>query len=160
MSDPAVVAAWIGGASAIVASLVTVVATKAHDYRFLQPMLADRRKALVGNWHGEAVQAELTATVELRLGASGKNVTGVAELQFVFGGTDRHLILDLTGGFLHDQFLKLDYTKKDDDGAIQFGTLVVELGADARTMVGRYVGYGSISDRIVSGEMSLKKRIS
>jgi len=155
--DPAVVAAWIGGGFSIVGPIATFFAMKAYEGRFLEPLQADRKRALAGQWRGTIVQTSLMSDLSVSLEVSGRKITGAAELRFVLKGQDRHLVLRLVGGFLHDKFLKLDYTKKNNDGSIQFGSLIVELSSDARTLHGEYVGYGSITNAIVSGAISLSK---
>jgi hypothetical protein len=114
---------------------------------------------LVGTWHGELTQSTLAANVELQLRTSGKKVIGNAELRFTFDGKDRFLTLSLDGGFLYDRFLKLDY-ENTSSGTIQFGSIVLDLPAEPDKMTGRYVGYGSITGAIVSGQIVLSKRSS
>ena len=60
--------------------------------------------------------------------------------------------LDFTGGFLHEQFVKLDYNNPDSD-IMQFGCYVAKLitTSDRKTLDGRFVGYGPDTRDIVHG---------
>lgn len=155
--DAPVIAGLITALAIVVSPIVAFMYTKFHEERNLQPLAADRKKALTGHWRGKSVQPSMTSDMDVRLEVARKKVKGLAELRFQFDGQERRVSLKLDGGFLHDRFLKLDYAKKESDGAIQFGALVVELSEDARSLRGKYAGYGSMTRDIVSGTIELEK---
>lgn len=155
--SPQLVAGLVTGGCALVVPVITFVLTKAYEGRFFEPMARSRREALAGKWRGRLDQAPISGDLEVELDVASKRVHGKAHLTLDFEGKERFITLSLTGGFLHDQFLKLDY-KNTNPGTIQFGSIILELAAEPRTMEGEYAGYGSLNRRIVSGKIMLTKR--
>ncbi|MGZ0080787.1 hypothetical protein [Methylomonas sp. YC3] len=154
--DASVIAAYISGVFAIFGPIIVFIATKHYEIRYLQPINHDRRIAVVGRCRGEIVQPNLTSNIELRFDVRNKEVIGEAQINRVVEGRERLITLTMTGGFLYDRFLKLDY-KNADASTIQFGSITLELAADPRAMEGKYSGYGSVSNCIVFGEIHLTK---
>ena len=154
--ETAVITALVAGIASIASALVAVVVKDVLERRSLKPIFGERRKALTGYWKGTIEQPNLTADLTVHLVASHKEVNGIADLRFPFHGKDHHLVLSLKGGFLYERFLKLDY-KKDNEGVIQFGSLIIEFAEDSETLKGKYSGYGSLTKSIVSGEILLSR---
>lgn len=155
--NPTIVAAYVSGGFAVTGPILTYFITKAYERRFLEPIGRNRGEALNGNWQGTIVQSTLIADVDIRLHAKNKEIVGEAHLRVQFDGVAHAITLAVTGGFLYDKFLKLDY-KNTNRGTIQFGTMVLELAPHPSTMEGQYVGYGSLTESIVSGQILLTKK--
>ena len=154
-----VIAALVSGGFAIVAPIVTFIGTKAYETRFLDHISPGRRKALVGTWEGVAQQ---------EFGPDGKPVNLKATMTFT---TSRKLVIGegtyrlpddsqarfrFSGGFLHDRFLRFNYTSAE-AGVIQFGSIILELSPDAKEFRGRFQGFGVQTKRMVYGDVVLRK---
>lgn len=122
-----------------------------------------RANAIVGNWTGhwhqhasphypEGVVGSITVT----LNVNPTSIEGSLSADLPYGDHLLHLHFTVTGGFFYERFLQIIYTSTD-PGAIQFGSAIMELGADGRTMSGHYVGYGAQSESIVTGRAELTK---
>lgn len=119
-----------------------------------------RKRALIGTWEGKVEQeymgsfTSIDAKMDMMLTPDGVEGTGILTVPDV----DYPLVLNFSCGVLYDQFIRLEYVGAD-KGSIQFGTWVARLSADGRQIEGHYVGYGSISDKIVTGHAYLHKKV-
>jgi hypothetical protein len=152
-----IIAAIISGSVAIVSPVITYAVTRVYDRRRLGK-IEGRRKAMVGVWKGNIVQnmkgALLSMSLEITFTASNKVIEGSGE--FISPTTNELAKLKFTGGFYHEQFVKLDYTNPD-ELIVQFGCSILKLSSDGRMLEGRYVGYGATTNQIVVGEVSLRR---
>ncbi len=160
--DTTIIAALIGGAFALLAPIITVALSKAHERRAFEKISEDRRAALAGKWTGIAHQEvgpkgkPLDIAITLELGADKKIVTGTLHFRAKIGGSEFHRTFHLTGGFIHQRFLMIRYSNTEST-VVEFGNMTFELSADSKTLRGRYLGYGALSERLVYGELSLCK---
>lgn len=154
---PEVIAAIITGAVALIAPIATYFATIAYERRSIQK-ISGRRKSIVGNWRGNIKQslkgAPVTIDIEMGFTAGNKIIEG--NCRFLSPLDNRTTNLKFTGGFYHERFIKFDY-KNEDEGVIQFGSSIIDLSADGRTMTGSYVGYGAGTNEIVTGNVILNR---
>lgn len=86
--------------------------------------------------------------------AGKKVVEGIAE--FISPVTNLPVKLNFTGGFHNDYFIKFDY-KNPDETVIQFGSCIVKLSDDGKSLKGKFVGYGASTNQIVNGIVDLEK---
>jgi hypothetical protein len=93
--------------------------------------------------------------MELREVQNG--ITGSMTIDHPEGPGDPRLHLVVTVTFIHDPFIKIDYRNRSDT-VLQFGSCVFQLNAEGTGLVGRLVGYGSITNQIVSGEMEFARQ--
>jgi hypothetical protein len=122
-----------------------------------------RGAAINGGWRGEIVQS---------YGPDGLPKTFLADAEFEFNlemvrghltmrgyiTDDRNeLKVKLSGRFVYESYLKLDYKYTDNPGSINFGTVVLKLNDLGDRCDGRYLGYGAYSTQLVSGAVMLKK---
>lgn len=155
--EPVIVAAIISGSVAILAPIITYVVTRMYDNRELR-QIKGRQKAISGTWHGTIAQeidgnlANINLSITFTAGK--KIVEGIAE--FISPMTGLPVKLNFTGGFHNDYFIKFDYTNPDET-VIQFGSCIVRLSDDGKTLKGKYVGYGANTNQIVNGIVDLKK---
>jgi hypothetical protein len=158
--SPTIVAAIIAGVVAIVAPIITLVAKEILEQKPFSPVTG-RRKALVGKWHGILKEAKgpggkpLEVDLTFEFTKHRKRILG--RTTFTLPGRATRT-LDFTGGFLHEQFLKLDYNNPDPT-VMQFGCYVAKLITtdDQKVLDGRFVGYGPDTGDIVHGTAVLNK---
>ena len=123
--------------------------------RIASPIPQNRQESLNGNWEGQISQPLFpAANVNLRLEVGKKDVQG--QIQYADGSAIR--VFQVSGSFHSDRFLKLDYAPED-KAAIQFGSCLLELQSDGRTLRGKAIGFGPQSGAIVSGDLTLDKRV-
>jgi len=155
--QPEVVAAIITGGVAVLAPIITLVFKQIYDRRSLGN-IKGRRKAVIGTWSGSIVQ-EIDSNVvsfnlEITFSAGKKIVQGDAS--FISPTNNQLTKLKFIGGFLHERFIKFEY-KNPDESIIQFGSSILDLSSDGKTLNGKFIGYGSATNRIVNGEVMLKR---
>jgi len=125
----------------------------------------ERREALKGQWKGSARQEigpdgnPIDYAVTSRVTATSHVIQAEAQLHFQMQGQKYTEHLQITGGFLHDRFLKLEYKISDRPGSIQFGLMILELDPSGRTLSGHFLSYGAESQHIVSGTIQLQKDV-
>jgi len=128
--------------------------TYVHSYRL---------PAIHGSWKGTATQedgpdghplvAEVTATFDAR----STQIVGNGTFRFTRPeGEELEARYKFNGGFLFDQFLRIEYDSEE-QFRIQFGSIVLELGTDAKSLHGRFQGYGLLTKRIIHGTLKLTK---
>lgn len=159
---PEITAAVIMSLATVFAVVTTFVLTRWAERRDRVVMDADRRAALGGRWRGVLEQTPVENSpvsvrdVEMLLEAGRRSISGTGSFTGTYEGTEIIVQLAFTGGFFHDRFLKLDY-RNIVVGSVQFGTAVLELDTDGKTLAGAYVGFGSMSRAIVQGKLRLRK---
>jgi hypothetical protein len=60
------------------------------------------------------------------------------------------------GGYKNDRFLELHY-RNEDEGVIQFGTLIFELSDEGSILIGKFLGFGPKYRKLVAGSVEMKK---
>ncbi len=159
-TPPAVIAAWIAGTFAIVAPIIAFFVKHAADTYLFQPIPKDRRAAIEGHWTGSMGQEfrghSVAYTGDLHLEVHGRTLRGMLHVNLKFGGQTFAPIFDMSGGFLHDRFARLQYTSKA-KGSVHFGAMILELSPTATELKGRFVAFGAFSQEIVSGPIQLAK---
>lgn len=154
--SPTVVAALIAGAVALVGPLVTYFVTRAADTHLFQAIPPDRIAAIEARWKGTAEQEFrghlVNYPAELQLEVHGRVVRGRLHVDLKDRGEEFTPTFELSGGFLHDRFLRLEYAS-DTKASVHFGAMILELSPDARTLTGRFVAFGAYSQQIVDGSI-------
>jgi len=121
-----------------------------------------RGLALTGKWRGTLTQeasskdGPMEGELEFDLRCGRRTVRGSGVLWRSFDGHERAISFGLKGGFLFERFLRMEYGN-DKGHVVQFGSVVTELVSEGDRLRGRFVGYGSMSEDIVSGTISLTK---
>lgn len=119
-----------------------------------------RKAALVGKWVGTLKQqakdsfVEIETEMEMTLQPGG-HVRGQWVLLTEQLNRDR-IVFNVSCTTIHEQYIKLDFDSADET-LMTFGTFMARLSADSRTIDGHYVGYGSISDKLVTGSVTFSK---
>ena len=85
-----------------------------------------------------------------------RTVTGDGRIRFEFEGVAREAEFVIRGGFVFDDFFRLEYANKK-ESVVQFGGGVLELNPEANQLRGYVVGYGSLRKRIIVAELVLTK---
>jgi hypothetical protein len=151
-------AAIVSGIFTFIGGLITFFLMKYYEQRQLLPVGGARRNALCGNWKGQITQRTVGSyEVEMSLQSKGNKIIGKGWLRHI----ERNLLitLEMEGGFLYENFLKLDY-KNSDSAHIQFGSMVFEVSPCSKKIKGKFSGYGSVSKAVVGGDISLEKNPS
>ena len=155
--ETAIIVAIISGSVAIISPISTYVITRMYDRRGLGK-ITGRRKALLGTWKGSILQDADSEwgkmNIDMTFISNGKIVEGNCTL--IYPVDNQVIKLKFTGGFYHERFIKFDYTNPD-ESVVQFGSAVMILDSNGKTLEGRYVGYGSITNRIVSGTVLMHR---
>lgn len=145
----------VGGATA--GLLISAI----RKIRLFDPMRG-RQNSLTGTWHGEATQTSSTGEilnyeVRLDLKAGKRQIKGTGRIEGKIDGEIVVQQLDIfTGGFMFDQFLKLEY-KNEDEGTRQFGTIIGQLDPLGSTIHATYAGYGAVMGEPATGRIQFKK---
>jgi hypothetical protein len=136
----------------LLGTVATLIWKKISKYRHYVLVTESRRRQLEGRWSGKALQAETGSyEFDIILQAGRKKISGSGTLK----GPRRMYIL-FEGGYRNDRFLELMYRNEKDE-VIQFGTLIFELHPESSKLKGRFVGYGPLSEKLVSGEVEMEK---
>lgn len=123
-----------------------------------------------GNWHvridqheGEgAVPNTLSYEGELNILARNNEYAGTL---IVFAPDDfiesHHLPFDrlrfqVEGGFSRDRLLQMNYLSRY-PSFVQFGAFILKLHSVPTSMTGKFVGYGAVSDGIISGDVTCSR---
>jgi hypothetical protein len=133
--------------------------TRALEKRHLPKITASRKKAISGEWAGVFRQdqnenrEEKEFPIKLTLIAGTRSITGImvvdenATFEFRVDGT-----------FYHNKYLRLNYTASGvTEAAVDFGSIFLVLGDYPDRMTGKLAGYGSISESLISGPLTLEK---
>ncbi len=133
-------------------------AEKIADY---QPM-SGRQRQLTGQWHGESTKSgadgrSVHYKVTLDIEAAMRQTSGYGRLEAEHDGV-RHVmeIEILTGGFLHEQFLKLEY-RADAKHKAHFGSIIGSLSESGDTIDATISGFSELLGGPGSGQLTLKK---
>jgi hypothetical protein len=161
--DSQVATAVIGGVFGVVTPIATYIGTHAYKNRSLLRLPEGRRKALDGSWRGTLHQEvgpdgkPIDAEYALQLSASRRVVRGEAHSRFWVKKQHHEARFVLEGGLLYERFFRFTYDSADRK-ALHFGVMMLELGADGRSLRGRFVAYGMLSQRLVYGSIDLEKQ--
>lgn len=121
-----------------------------------------RRQALDGVWEGQIdLRPYPAARIELRLTVNKNDINGEAVYSFspswwqVWRGGGKREVL-ISGSFRENRFVELNYKSKDET-AIHFGSILLELRGDGRTLEGRWMGYSSTTEEPACGGIYLSR---
>lgn len=157
---PAVTAAIIGGAFAVVAPIIAYFVRRVADAWLFQRIPRDRRTAIEGHWSGSMEQdfrgRRVTYPGDLELEVRGRSLRGTLHVSLTFAGQKVEPTFNMSGGFLHDRFARFDYTSKA-KGSVHFGAMILELSPTATELTGNFVAFGAYAQQIVSGPIRLTK---
>jgi hypothetical protein len=162
MAESSTVQAFVAAAISIAGAAVGALIVKWLESGGRLWIGPDRRDVR-GLWRGNLQQHDvdpaddlIVKTVEMRFTPYLWTLKGTAYLSGTSKGADFNVDLNLRGGFLDGRFLKVEYTHADRTH-VQFGSIVLVLSDNGKTLTGRYAGYGSLTGKIVSGIISLTR---
>jgi hypothetical protein len=161
--DNTIIVGLLGAASTLAAPLVTLICERyIEDLKYQKPN-SSRRLALLGDWEGETSQESENSNsrrrvrLRVRFTKSNRKVKGDSTVQWQIQQELKSLEIDFTGGFIYEDFIKLDY-KSIDPSVKNFGTILLQLSANGKMLKGRMLGFGSEAERIVFGITELRKQ--
>lgn len=153
-------AAIIGGLCTLISSIVTIFIKKYIENRGLKSSSVRRQRALKGVWSGEINQTAFfehknkSYPIKIEINPHRKEVFGYAS--WSIDGFENKV--DIKGHYYNERFLAVEY-RNVDINKVHFGFLILELSADNESLRGEFLGYGSKSERLISGKMTLRKVI-
>jgi hypothetical protein len=160
LANPDIVGALIGGVASVLAAIVAVALSRWLGDRDLKVLGGSTRSNVEGRWTGHfdqptpapgfPVHVDLEAEFQLKR----KRVVGTVD----FDINGRHFKLDCKGGFYEDRILTLQYRNTERD-VRQHGFIMVQLSANGRSLMGKFAGYGSEAESIVSGDAKLERKL-
>ena len=156
--DSTLLAGLIGGACTMGAPIVTLLIKKQLDQQDLPRVSAERRSAIAGTWTGtvhqdsEENRPEASFRITMQLTIKGKLIIGRGD----FDNENRHISVTCRGGFLEASYIKIDYRDKNPE-VVRYGTAVGNLSAEANRLTGKFLGYGTITEGLVTGHFELHK---
>ncbi|MEM9335448.1 MAG: hypothetical protein AAGA33_11410 [Pseudomonadota bacterium] len=121
-----------------------------------------RQRQLTGKWLGDSVKSlsggeSLHYTVSLDIEAAMRQTTGYGKLEAEQDGRRESIEIEiLTGGFLHGEYLKMDY-RSDDSHKAHFGSIIGSLGDDGQTIEATMSGFSELLGAPGTGQLTLKK---
>jgi len=144
---------------AFVFIIVGFYVTRALEKRHLPKITTARQKAITGEWNGIYKQENndnregCELSIKMNLSAGSRLVVGVMtvseETKFEF---------NIDGSFYHNKYLRLNYTASGEtESAVDFGSIFLVLGDFPNKMSGRLAGYGSVSESLISGVITMEK---
>jgi hypothetical protein len=147
------------GAAAIGAATTFFLDTFFKNKNFRKPKFYNKQ-ALVGKWAGNVEQKHnemlISYYVELDFKISlWGSVIGIVNIpkNEYFDSFN----VSVKGGFFTDRILKLEY-ENEETPALQFGGMVLQLSGTGKSLEGCLVGYGSISEKIITGKVVFHKK--
>jgi hypothetical protein len=154
--------------TAVVSTIVGIYVTRLHNTIKIPFLTSERKRSLRGCWHGIYKQDENSkrkATdleLELHLEPKLKIIQGkmiVKEINRKTSSFDNTYRFEVIGYFLHDRFLQLNYKCCGKSSkAIDIGSLFLKVSDSGGEMHGRLAGWGSISEDVISGTITLEWR--
>ncbi|MGJ8633236.1 MAG: hypothetical protein ACSHX7_04890 [Luteolibacter sp.] len=152
--DPRIIAAIITGGVAFSIPLLTWV-VKNLSYSAIS---GRKRRALQGSWRGTTKQSsgpkgkpiEVDLVIDFK--TRWRRVKGISRVK---GGGDE---LDVTfvGGYKELDHVFFEYQSKSKD-KVNFGSVILKLNGCGNELHGKIIGYGNMSETLVSGDMTLTK---
>ncbi|TAN42586.1 MAG: hypothetical protein EPN22_12530 [Nitrospirae bacterium] len=144
----------------LVIAIAGYIASKAIEYRGLYNIPKPRRDALKGRWEGTAAQhagpegppSEYRVVIQFSI--FWKFVRGVAFYEL----DNQKTHLKLFGGFYDNHILRLNY-RNERAAVIQYGLVLLDFSSDTNQLNGSFLGYGHVHEQIVTGEISLERKL-
>lgn len=156
-----IITALIGAAGAIAGSVSTTVIKhwleqKQSIFKKLPP---SRRGAISGHWNGKVYQAEgpygppIEFDIEFHLDTDGTKVEG----EGFFEWEGRPIKLLISGGYIDDYYVKLEY-KDADYTVLRYGTIFFQISPDAKKLDGKFLGYAAERGGLIYGDTRVSNK--
>ncbi|MCF1459307.1 MAG: hypothetical protein LPH21_17695 [Shewanella sp.] len=151
--------ALISGVFVIAAPVVTMLISRYLDNKKKPKISGSRSESLVGIWEGIVSQANEGYRLGAKLNLSVKKNTVVGDLTLSQNEDEEAFFGEclVEGVVFNDRYLRINYTSKN-RREVQFGSCLLELDDQGKNLLGSFLGYGKMSRKIVTGEVSLSKR--
>lgn len=150
-----IIVAIIGGIFTIAAAIVPYFFNV--QIRWTARGARDLRKLLPGKWVGTAKEVQVGEgtslkhyDVEWSFSVRGRRITATSSARKNEDSGPSTSTYTLTGHFLHDRFIRLEYSN-DDKTEVNFGTEVLHIDDTGKRFFGKFVGYSSDRSEIISG---------
>ena len=143
------------GAGAALGAPVVAYYLESKDYL---SVTKSGRRSIKGAWRGITHQRKdstgkpIEVDLSVEFYTRGKIIKGRSRVR----GGGAELNVTFQGGFVSDTHLSLRYNAKD-SSKVNFGYCLLTYNAEGKQLKGEMIGYGHLSERIVSGEMELRR---
>ena len=156
--DNTLIAAIIGGICTILSPLIVLLIQNKNSTKHYIAIDKERKNTANGSWTGK-VRYEQGSELEnhdiyFEITTNRKILKGYCTYTSKNGTTK----LIIKGGFYSDRFLKIEHINEKIQ-IIHFGYTLLELDASARKLTGKFITFGRIKNKIISGFIGLEKNI-
>lgn len=142
----------------VLSACVTFLITKAVEFRGLQKIPRPQQEALRGTWEGEVHQREgIINNPDYKITFKFEPFWRFIKGKAIYELNDRKGYISFVGGFYDQHYLMINYRNKDRK-VIQYGFAMFKFSSHANELIGKFLGYGHISEQLVSGNVVLKKK--
>lgn len=151
--DPQLVAAILGAGGTILAPVIAwKLATWSEQKQYSQVSRARTRLLANSIWKGQYVLAGKDPNnISFTFSVRRKKIQGRGSYKHRDGQPTE---VSVSGGFVSERLLRLDY-RNVDDHKLNFGTVLLEMNANAREMSGGILAYGRDPDQVYNGTIQL-----
>ena len=124
------------------------------------PISKSRRKALESaKWIGEGVDLGKVNKEIFEYSFNGifktskRKIKGTAD---IIRSDKTTYQIEYYGGMISDSFIRLNYHNKD-KSVLRYGVMFLKLSSTGDEINGKFLGYGTLQENIVEGEVHLKR---
>lgn len=142
----------LGLMGTFIVPFIVVLFQKYYENKDYKRINNERRKTLSGNWKGIFIGEPAEGSNSQEQDISGEIIAKNRKVKGEFKYNDHHIFCE--GGFRNDRFLVLVYNNKT---KLQFGAIILELKPTNEELLGKFMGFGHLSEKLVFGKVSLKK---
>ena len=150
---------FIDVVSALIFIVVGFYITRYLEKRHLPKIAIARQKAITGKWHGVYRQEPndnregCELSINLDLNAGPRSIIGTMSVS-----EDVLYEFNIEGSFYHNKYLRINYTASGKtESAVDFGSIFLVLGDFPNKMSGKLAGYGSVSEALITGGLTIEK---
>jgi hypothetical protein len=156
--DTTLLAGLIGGTCTIAAPFITLTVKGWVERRHRISLSAARQEAIRGTWNGTISYDSANGGTLSDHAVFLENTLGKKSLtaRATYKSNGSTTTVRANGWFVNERFIRVDYENVAQH-VVHFGTLLLELSPDARGLEGRFVSYGRISGRILTGHIVCHK---
>ena len=154
--DTSIIIAAFGVIATLLAPVIGVAAVRWSKSKDGETIPKARQKALDGVWEGSGIQQIASENsppteflVHAKFAVTKKKVLGEIRYHIESDNKPMSLEMNCSGGLLHGNYVKLDYTGKA-DSFLQYGTLILQLSELGKGLSGKFVEYRSMPGELVN----------
>jgi len=158
--DSTIIAAIIGASALILINLMNRIFIYFSESIKYMSISKSRRKTLENyKWMGEAADIGKTSEESFKYSFNGvfktskRKIKGTAD---IIRSDKETYQIEYYGGMISDSFIRLNYHNKD-KSVLRYGVLFLKLSSTGDQINGKFLGYGSVEENFVEGEVYLER---